>query len=287
MKCARFLLLNAATVASALIPPLAEFLPPTEFDAKLFFDPALLPVDATLANIIDTMGNVARYGFKEQVGSRTYRSPPFPQVQVKIHTATEARFLLWGFYNAATEMIKYTRFNGVLVELYWDRNLVGKISLSLRTAADLSGAILNSSREATDTGGQLSLASISNDTAQGSIARRSDPPIQKVEAANSADNNSMINSLKVSSTPTNASLSSSLTIDFDRVPGAEKLKRNDVFLSFFTALLRIAKYPAGDTLAYFTCNPPNVNLRVFMFESGDGCLVNTKIFTPLSSTILS
>lgn len=279
MKCARFLLLNAATVASTFIPSLAEFLPPTQFDAKLFFGPALLPVDPTLANIIDTMGNVARRGFKEQVQPRTYSSPPYPQVQVMIHAPTEARFLVWGFYNAVTEMIKFTRFNGVMVELYWDSNLVGKISLGLRTDSDLSGAaILNSSRDATDKGGPLSLASKSNGTAPEVVRRRNDPPIQNVEVANSADNISMINSLKESITPTNASLSSKFTIDFDPVPGAAKLKRNDVFLSFFAAMLRVAKYPAEDTLAYFTCEPPNVDLRVRMYEAGNGCLVKYFFF---------
>ena len=281
MKCARFLLLNAATVASTSIPPLAEFLPPTRFDAKLFFGPALLPVNPTLANIIDTMGNVARCGFREQVQPRTYSSPPYPQVQVTIHTPTEARFLLWGFYNAATEMIRFSRFNGVTVELYWNSNLVGKISLGLRADSDLSGAaILNSSRDATDTGGLLSLASKSNGTAPDFVRRRNDPPIQKVEVANSADNISMIDSLNQSITPTNASLSSSFSIDFDPVPGAAKLKRNDVFLGFFAAMLRVAKYPAEDTMDYFTCAPPNVNLRVRMYEVGNGCLVKQFFLLP-------
>ena len=287
MKRALSLLLNVATVATALVSPPAVQLPPTQFKVKLRFGPALLPVDPTLANIIDLMGNVAQSGFYGQVQPRTYTSPLYPQVQIMSHTTTEARFLLWGVYLAATEMINFSRFNGVAVDLNWNGGLVGKIDLMLRTNSELSGAIVNGSQSATDNSRQLSLASISNNTTPESVERRNVPPIQVVKATNSTDGISTINPVETSSTaspaismwpshtPTNPSPPSALSIDFSTVTRAKRLRRNEVFLTFFAAMLHIAPYPAGNPLAYFSSKPPTLDLRVHMYEVEDTCLVNT------------
>ena len=285
MKRTLALLLNVATVASALVPPPAVQLPPSQFKVKLRFGPALLPADPTLANIIDFMGNLAHDGFYGQVQPRTYTSSLYPQVQIMSHTATEARFLLWGIYLAATEMINYLRFNGVTVDLNWKGSLVGKIELMLRTYPALSSAAVNGSRDAADNGGQLSLTSISNNTTSQFLERRDVPPIQDVKATNSTDSISIINPVNTSTesiiismspppTPANPSPPPTLTIDFSSVVRAKRLRRNEVFLTFFAAILQIAPYPAKNSLAYFSCKPPNLDLRLHMYEIEDTCLVN-------------
>ena len=70
-------------------------------------------------------------------------------------------------------------------------------------------------------------------------------------------------------------------VDFQSVAGATRLKRNEVFLSFYAAILYVAKFPVDDPLVPFNSRAPGVNLRVHMFRIGVGCSVTLPtIFAP-------
>lgn len=289
MKITLSLLLSTATMTltSVLSPtPQPESnLPDPRFRVELSFQPAFLPVNPAFINILDFMRSVAQDEFEEQVEPRTYSALMYRQVQIMTHGRTESRFLLWGIYLAATDMVKFNRFNNVMVKLYWEGNIVGHIDLMVNPDLVLPGTIPNGTRSVIDDGGELSAADISNKTNTFSVKRRSTAIVQNTTGSKTADNVLVINSVKTWNTVSsnsstsltpflpNALLAPRLTITFDRVGGATKLTRNDVFLTFYAALLHLARFPVENDMRLFNSKVPTIDLRVSMFESGLGCLV--------------
>ena len=287
MKLALPLVLSAATIASSLaLPPAPELqsdLPNRRFKIILHFDSPFLPVNPTLVSIIYFMSVVARSGFEEQLPPQKYSSPMYPQIEITCHTPIEARFLLWGIYLAAADMVKYTRFNNVIINLSWDDKLVGQISLLVNTSITSPGTILIDSEGTKDDDGKLDRHGISNETTQAFVNRlrvkdttTSAPARGNMSLANSVKMLDLASSIMSSSTspiPPNAPLASSFAIEFDWVAGAVRIRRNDVFLSFYAAMLHVAKFPVRERLQYFNTQCPTVDLRVHMYEAGNGCLV--------------
>ena len=287
MKLALPLVLSAATIASSLaLPPAPELqsdLPNSRFKIILHFDSPFLPINPTLASIIYFMSEVARSDFKQQILPRKYSSPMYPQIEITCHTPIEARFLLWGIYLAATDMVKYTRFNNVVINLSWDNTLVGQISLLVNTSVTLPGTVLLNSEDTKDHDGKLNRHGISNKTTQTLVKRlqvkdatTNAPARGNMSLPNSVKTLSLASSIMSSSTspiPPVAPLASRFAIEFEWVAGAARIKRNDVFLSFYTAMLHVAKFPVRERLQYFNSQCPTVDLRVHMYDSGNGCLV--------------
>ena len=63
-------------------------------------------------------------------------------------------------------------------------------------------------------------------------------------------------------------------IVFERVAGATRVDRNDLFLAFCTAFLHIAQYPAGSQMQAFEVKSPNGKLSLYLHEHGIGCQVS-------------
>ena len=289
MKLALPLLLSATAMPSpSVLPPapqLGSDLPDSQFRVELTFDPPFLPVNPTLMNIIHFMSVVARSGFDEQIQPRIYSAPTNRQVQITTSAWTEARFLLWGIYLAAIDMIKFIRFHNVIVKLYWESSFVGLINITVRTVSSLADVAENGSRIVTDDGADLNLTGIGNKTAQAFVERLNLPPAQNTTGSDSTDNISIINSVKTynnefsipSTAPTlirpKILLAPRLTIDFIRPPGALSLTRNDVFIAFFTTMLHLAQFPAENDMRPFNSKSLTDDLRVEMVETGVGCLV--------------
>lgn len=282
MKLALPLMLSGATRASAsVLSPalqLASDLPDDRFKVALNFSAPLLPINATFLAILQFMSDVARDEFDEPVHPAIYDTPQYPQVQIATYTWTEARFLLWGIFYAAREMVYYARFNAVVAKLCWENKMVGQIDLMVDTSLRLPYTSSNGSQSVIAGDKQLSLVRIGNETSQALVEDLNTPHVQN---ATESDNVGQTASKSTSTSPTslfpNAVLPPGLTIDFSRVAGAEKLNRNSVFLAFYAAILHIAKYPSDNAMRAFQSKAPNSNLRV-MFETGTGCLVS--LWTP-------
>ena len=236
-------------------------------------------------NIVDFMGAVAQEEFKEQLEPRTYSAPKYQQVQITTHDWTEARFLLWGIYLAVTDMVKFYRFHNVMVKLYWENTAVGQIDIMVEPDLTLPGTTRNGTHYVIDGSQDLRLAGSSNNTNEAFVKRLNIPPVQTITGNDTADDVSIVNSVKTGNTafgiPTlspvpsisNALLPPRLTVDFYTVFGAKKLSRNDVFLTFYTAMLHLAQFPVEDGMRFFNSKIPTIDLRVQMYESGLGCLV--------------
>lgn len=297
MKLALPLLLSAARTVSISVPSLTltleSDLPNSRFRAELNFDAPFLPINATLINVLYFMSIVGRGDFDEYLQPRTYSAPMYGQVQIKTYEWTEARFLLWGIYTAATDMIRFGRFHNAIVKLYWDNSIVGQINLTVKPGISSLDITRNGTRSVINDSEELRLASTGNKSTQAFMERLDTSPVQNITGRDTADNAFVINlaktwnaTLSITSTsptllPPNALLSPRLTVDFDRVAGAAKLRRNDVFLTFYTAMLHVAMFPAENDMQPFNSRSPTANLRVHMFETGIGCL-NGQVITALA-----
>ena len=290
MKLAILHLLFAAAAASIYVPSptmqLESSLPDSRFRKELIFNVPLLPVNPTFMNILNFMGTVAVSDFHELIEPDTYTSPMYPQVQISIDRWTEARFLLWGIYLTAIDMAKFGRFNNVLIKLYWVNNLVGQMSLMAKPSLELPGIIRNDTRGVIDDSGEPSLAKINRNIMSSSVERLKILPIQNTTRADIvsviSSNNKRLFTTSVLLRPLNhsspnASLSTTLSISFVRVAGAKKCTRNDVFLTFYTAILHLAKLPAENNMRSFNSKLPSADLRVEMSETGFGCSVNSRL----------
>lgn len=294
MKLSIVPLLSAATISLTLVvkPELQLQVekPDTRFDIQLLFDSPLLPVNSTLAVITYFMGSMARSDFERVLEPTVYRSRKYPTVTITSHSSTEARFLLWGIYLAAIDMVKYIRFNDVVVNLLWKKQLVGQISVLVNTAESQPSTSLIDTNGFIDNRESLSLATVSNTTDEASVGKPNvRTPESGTRTANPTHNASAASFVDTWSTECsnpsalpishcgNASLLSTLAVDFQSVAGAISLKRNDVFLSFYAALLHVARFPAGDQLQRFDSRAPDVELRVHMFHIGIGCSVSLSI----------
>lgn len=294
MKPALPLMLSAATrVSTSVLSPalrLGSNLPDSRFKVDLRFDVPLVPVNPTFIAILQFMSVVAREEFNEQVHPAIYGTHQHPQVQIATHTWTEARFLLWGIYLAAKDMVNFRRFNNVVVKLFWDNKTAGQIILTVETNLRLPGTDWNGSQSVIGDDGQRGLARIDNGTIQAYVESLNTSLVQNITDSDEVDHTSIVNHVKTGDTalkplstsstlllPT-AVLPPGLTIDFIRVPGATKLTRNGVFLAFYAAILHVAKYPAANDMRAFDSNTPDSDLSVKMFETGFGCLVS--LLTP-------
>lgn len=286
MKLTFALLLSASTMAARLMRSpalqLGSDLTSGRLTTELLFDGPFLPINATLANILRFMSIVARSDFEETLQPHIYDSSRYPQVLVTSHSSTEARFLLCGIYFAAVDMVKFSRFNNVVINIFWDKNAVGQISLKVMDSLDPT---LNDTGSVMDDGGELSPEDLGNRTTQAFLERLKTPLAGNGTGVTTIKGASVVNAVKESDTApgnwstsparvSNSPLSSPLAILFAQVVGAHALKRNDVYLAFYVAMLHVAKFPVGSKLQHFSIPSPVVNLGVNMYPTGAGCSVN-------------
>ena len=301
MKLSLVLLLGASTTASALVltpaSQLQSGLPSSKFRADLIFEAPLLPVDPTLASIIHFMNVVARSDYDKILRPSTYTSPQYPQVKITTRSPSTARFLLWGAYSAVVDMIKYSRFNNVIINLVYDKARVGQISILVDTAMGLPSSMLNDTSSVVIKGGGLVLDDVGNGSTQ-ALTKSSDTlSVESMtNTAGNIKNASIIGSTRLRNTvpgnlttmptqlPLDTPTSSRYSIEFERGPGANSIRRNDVFLAFYAAMLHVATFPAESQLEYFSSKKPGADVCVNMYETGIGsqCSVLKSTFHTLT-----
>lgn len=290
MKLSLVPLFSAIVTSSTLVVTpalqLDDEMPDSRFKVQLLFDSPLLPVNQTLGVITQFMSITARSDFEQVHEGCTYRSRKYPTVAITTHSSIETRFLLWGIYLAVIDMIKYLRFNEVVIKLLWNKQLVGQISVLVYTGESLPSISLNKTSSRLNEGENLNLPMISSRTRGASVEMPNIPTLENGTRSAATISNASADSLvdtwnivcsNPSTLPTdhhsNTSLSTTLAVDFQSVAGATPLKRNAVFLSFYAAMLHVAKFSAEDQLRHFNSKAPGVELRVHMFHVGTGCSV--------------
>ena len=182
-----------------------------------------------------------------------YSTPEYRDIEISTHAWTEARFLLWGIYLAGIDMIKFARFNDATLELYWEVNMVGKVKIAVKRASSLAGEGGNSTRDIGDTPAQTNL-----------IGSGEDVPGSKSVVRDGTDINlAPLNSIVINAS-TGITTPSIFAVNFVPFSGAGALDRNEVFLTFYTAVLYVAQFPAESYMRSFEVASPSKKLYLYM-----------------------
>ncbi|CAF9936410.1 MAG: hypothetical protein ALECFALPRED_006843 [Alectoria fallacina] len=209
------------------------------------------------------MSLVAGQDFRHQLHSRTYSTLNYRDVQITTYAWTESRFLLWGIYCAVTDLVKYARFHNLGLQLYWEDKLVDKIVVAVKRASSLAGRAGNLTEDLEDYLAQT------NQTASGEDATQFEPVVGNVVDGDLAPLTfSRINASNTLQIPP------TFAISFESIAGASRLDRNEVFLTFYNALLNVAQFPAETQMQPFRSNSSSGKLHLYMQEIGIGCQVS-------------
>ena len=269
MKLVTLTTILLAASTSALAPPLPikrnttlrADLPDEHFSIVQAFQPSLLPVVPTLLNVLHFMGMLSEQGFDTPLGPDIYSAPGYQDIQIQTYALTEVRFLLWGIYTAIGNMLQTARLHTSMIKLYWKKMLMGSISLAVKPPTDL----LTMSNDSTLTGSDMD-----NTTASKNTTRDDETEIE----ANSDWANSRIAPDSSVKTSLNTSLSvGEAIIELSRLAGGRKLDRNEVFLTFYTAILHVAQHQLSEEMDDFESQIPMGSVWLDMYEGAAHCQV--------------
>ena len=238
-------------------------LPDDRFEARISIDGPLLPINSALINILYFMSIVAAQDAAHQLQPRTYSTANYRDVQIKSYAWTEARYLLWAMYYAAVQMVKYSRFNDIAMELYWEDERVGLVKIAVKRTLSLAGQASNLTLDLGDHIAHTNLTSSGEDVMQ---------PKSVVGNMTDSDLAPLIFSDLNASTP--FSLPPIFAVSFMHIAGASRLDRNEVFLTFYTALLQVAQFPPEGEMRLFSCVSPSGNVQLHLQSTGIGCQVS-------------
>lgn len=155
-------------------------------------------------------------------------------------------------------MVEVVRFNDLKMELLWEGSFVGRMKIAAKRSMGLAG------------GATQDLVSRSNETGSDNVTVGSEAV---GDSALFASNNSAT-----------LSYPPGFSVAFYSIPEGISLNRNEIFLTFYTALLHVAEFPAGSQWNIFESVSPNKVLTLIMQDSGSGCshdiLISALIYVP-------
>ena len=294
MKLLLFFILYSTTVISVISQPLGipsiSGLPDDRFRVRASIDASLLPVDATLMNVLHFMSVIAKKGYNQQLDPRTYSARDYRQVQISSYAVTEVRFLLWGLYLGIQEMLGVARFHGTKLDLYWEGEPVGQIKIASRVTLNLPGSGANNTRNLLVTGQQLNFTENDEGSVYEGSKRTAAWPMIDLTKSEDEENASTIIPNQTENDTANVTLAYdvplplnisnnvssllSFTLDLMVVPGATVLGRNTVFLTFYTALLHVAQFSTSDELVPFeVMSPIDEKIKLSVYRGDIGCWV--------------
>ena len=289
MKPTLIFLLSAATSAFAATPSPALDLESDvsngRFKVNLTFESPILQINPTFLTVMFFMNVLARTDYNEDFPPGTYKAPLYRQVQLTTMASTKTRYLLWGIYIAITEMVEIARFNNVLIKLIYENGLVGEIYLTANEDLTLPSATGGTTQNRTDDDGELTLIGVGNEATQVLSKGKDIPPVRNMNDSDSINSKTSFNGPSSASIqlPPYAPLSSTLSIRFTPLDRSTKLKRNNVFLTFYAALLHVAQFSVTDDMSTFNADSSKADVRVFMWDdTGTGCKVMPFTFLPFT-----
>lgn len=239
-------------------------LPDSRFTVKISMGAPLLPINSALMNILYFMSIIAGQHFMQQLQPRTYSAPYYRAVQITTYGRTEARFLLWAIYYAVNDMVRTVRFNNVLLELYWEDELVGEIRVAVKQTSNLAGGAGDLSL---DLGDQLAQPNL---TGSGEGTTQPSPIVGSVTDSNLA----LLTFPHLNASTKPLAVPPRFAVSFESIAGAGNVDRNDVFLTFYAALLHVAQFPAESQMQSFQSDSPSGKLHLHMQDIGIGCQVS-------------
>ena len=156
-------------------------------------------------------------------------------------------------------MIRNARFHEVLVELYWEDNVVGRLKIGAGTPRSISAGGNATQDLVSSAQSNTTMATTGGKSAQaGGVVSDSDivVPLETFNASAAA-----------------LSVRDPYSIHLESIPGATKVNRNDLFELFYAAIVHIAQYNSGSLMREFQSKSPNGKLLLSMKEQELGCQV--------------
>ena len=154
-------------------------------------------------------------------------------------------------------MVKFARFNEATLELYWETTMVGKVRIAVKRASSLAGGGGNSTQDLGDTLAQTNL------TGSGEAV----PDSKSIVDTGIDSNLAPLNSFFINAS-TEISAPIHFAINFVPISGGGALNRNEVFLTFYTAILHVAQFPAESYMQSFTVASPSRKLFLHIQNMG-------------------
>ncbi|CAF9934544.1 hypothetical protein IMSHALPRED_009755 [Imshaugia aleurites] len=241
-------------------------LPDRRFTVTMATRSSLLPVNSALINILYFMSIVAGQHFTHQLAPRRYSTPRYRDVSITSFAYTEARFLLWGVFSAVADMVKNVRFHDVMLSLYWDDELVGKIQIAVTRPLSLVGGAGNVTQDLAN-----QLAQPKSGTSSGNTTLIEPVFGNKTDSDLESFNSSAFNDYNAQRA----------TVIFESIAGGGVVNRNDVFLTFYTALIHVAHFSIEDQMQTFQSDPPSRKACLHMQDMRTVCQYGDVIFALL------
>lgn len=156
-------------------------------------------------------------------------------------------------------MITYARFHEALVELYWEDNVVGRLKIGPGTPRSISEG-----NEATQ---DLVPSAQSNNT----MATTGGESVNAEGGVSGSDSVVPLAAVNVSAAA--ISVRPPYSINYESIPDATRVNRNDLFELFYVALIHVAQYNVGSLMREFQSTSPNKKVMLSMKENELGCQV--------------
>ncbi|KAL6713660.1 hypothetical protein ACLMJK_009125 [Lecanora helva] len=236
---------------------LGNDMPDPRFSVDTTFEPDFLPPIPTLMSVLVFMGEMAYTDFNARVPARTWIAPGYPDIEISTIGPIKAKYLVFGVYAGIEYMIKYNRFHEVMFTMRWNKQMVGRIWMTLPGFAvpglPANGTFSGNSTEQTDAFLTIPGNATSIDA---------ELPIQ--------DSRNSTNFLGIG-----------LKLEIDTIAPGRKLNRNFVFLACYEALAKIAPSPQSAQMADFVVSSSLGGISMHFIHWGPG-IKNYRVIQVLS-----
>ncbi|KAL6719733.1 hypothetical protein ACLMJK_001654 [Lecanora helva] len=272
----------------------SDGLPDDRFRIGRTIEAPFLPVDTTLINVLFVMGLIGVQDQNAELDPQTWSAPGYNQVEIQSFAYTEARFVLWGAYFAILDMIDSARFHNTVINLYWEDQFVGRMKFAVKATLSLPGGNSNNG-ENLSSGGQQIIEPTDLENSTHTTVLGAAPSIPADIAGNATAENYTddLRSLWSTSTTNHSALSSpspvndrpTFTVDIDYSYLFRPLKRNDVFLTFFLAIIHASQFDAHLPMSPFETRSPlgnSISLKLSNLNVGCcyGAVINLLTYVP-------
>ena len=156
-------------------------------------------------------------------------------------------------------MVKNVRFHDVMLSLYWDDELVGKIQIAVTRPLSLVGGAGNVTQDLAN-----QLAQPKSGTSSGNTTLIEPVFGNKTDSDLESFNSSAFNDYNAQRA----------TVIFESIAGGGVVNRNDVFLTFYTALIHVAHFSIEDQMQTFQSDPPSRKACLHMQDMRTVCQVS-------------
>ena len=217
--------------------------PDPRFSVVPSFNEGFLPPNATLVNVLYVLAGIADVDIKSNIQQQAWSDADFPQVEIITTSALKAVNLLFGIFAGIEYMVRYNRFYEVSLTLKWEKKTIGRIWIVLPGFDGLPS---------------------SNST--GNDARKSIDYSSVVGNLTDVDSNGSSTNLLNNT----ISLGTSIQMSIADIGGGRSLRRNQVFLTCYAALVHIAPSSNEAYMVDFTSKSPIGDVYINLLHWGPG-----------------